>query len=209
MDFPNNSNKFHMNAVSSLDQKPQETPPKAKKVVTGAVQVKPKSEARKIADIFVADEVHNVTNRVIDEVLIPGIRDMIRTMITEAADMMFGGGWKRNDGRPSYSTYGSYYRYGDANSKRDTPPFRSRRDFDIGDIVLSTRADAEDVLQEMDDWVARYGTITVASLYDILGMDMSNYQANRYGWHSLRDADVQRVSGGYLLRLPRPELLRD
>lgn len=207
MDFPNNSNK--MKAVSSLDQKPQDTPPKAKKVVTGAVQVKPKSEARKIADIFVADEVHNVTNRVIDEVLIPGIRDMIRTMITEAADMMFGGGRKRNDGRPSYSTYGSYYRYGDANSKRDTPPFRSRRDFDIGDIVLSTRADAEDVLQEMDDWVARYGTITVASLYDILGMDLSNYQANRYGWHSLRDADVQRVSGGYLLRLPRPELLRD
>lgn len=207
MDFPNNSNK--MKAVSSLDQKPQETPPKAKKVVTGAVQVKPKSEARKIADIFVADEVHNVTNRVIDEVLIPGIRDMIRTIIMEAADMMFGGVRKRNDGRPSYSTYGSYYRYGDTNTKRDSPPFRSRRDFDIGDIVLSTRADAEDVLQEMDDWVARYGTITVANLYDILGMDMSNYQANRYGWHSLRDADVQRVSGGYLLRLPRPELLRD
>lgn len=205
MDFPNNSIKTK--AVSSLDQKPQETPPKAKKVVTGEVKMKPKSEARKIADIFVADEVHNVTNRVIDEVLIPGIRDMIRTMITEAADMMFGGGRKRNDGRPSYSTYGSYYHYND--TKRDAPPFRSRRDFDIGEIVLSTRADAEDVLQEMDDWVARYGTITVASLYDILGMDMSNYQANRYGWHSLRDADVQRVSGGYLLRLPRPELLRD
>lgn len=207
MDFPNNSNK--MKAVSSLDQKPQETPPKAKKVVTGAVQVKPKSEARKIADIFVADEVHNVANRVIDEVLIPGIRDMIRTIIMEAADMMFGGERKKNDGRPSYSTYGSYYLYSDTNTKRDSPPFRSRRDFDIGDIVLSTRADAEDVLQEMDDWVARYGTITVANLYDILGMDMSNYQANRYGWHSLRDADVQRVSGGYLLRLPRPELLRD
>ncbi len=201
-DFPNNSNK--MRQTSSLDQKklPAETP-KAKKAITGKATVKPKSEVKKFTDIFVAEDAGNVRDYVVDEVILPAIRNLLHDMVTEAADMMFGVKRRTGESRSSYR-YGSYYRGGETSTRRDEPPFRSRRDFDVGEIVLETRADAEDVLAEMDDLLARYGEVTVTNLYDILGMDPSNYQANHYGWTSLRDAGVQHVHDGYLLKLPRP-----
>ena len=47
-----------------------------------------------------------------------------------------------------------------------------------------------------------YKTVTVADLKDLVGVTPI-YTDNKYGWTNLRNADVQRVRDGYLLKLPK------
>ena len=48
----------------------------------------------------------------------------------------------------------------------------------------------------------------MADLYDLVGMT-SNYTDNKYGWYDLRTAYIQGVSGGYVIRLPKPVALNN
>lgn len=85
---------------------------------------------------------------------------------------------------------------------------RARANFDFDEIILPTRVEADQVLERMFDLLDKYEIVTVADLYDLVGVD-SNYTDEKYGWEDLRGADVDRLSrGGYLLDLPRPEPLR-
>lgn len=54
----------------------------------------------------------------------------------------------------------------------------------------------------MQDLIDTYGMVSVADLYDLVGINGS-YTDNKYGWTHLRSADVQRVRDGYLLKLPK------
>ena len=70
------------------------------------------------------------------------------------------------------------------------------------DIILDTRREAEEVLDRMQDLIDNYGMVSVADLYDLVGINGS-YTDNKYGWTHLRSADVQHVREGYLLKLPK------
>ena len=49
----------------------------------------------------------------------------------------------------------------------------------------------------------KYKIVTVATLYDLVGMTCP-YTADRYGWTDLYGSEVVRINGGeYVLRLPR------
>ena len=110
--------------------------------------------------------------------------------------------------KPSYTSYGSYY-----NTARDREPKhsreisrvgRARHDFD--EIVLETRGEAEAVLVHLIDLTIDYGMASVADLYDLVGIN-SSFTDNKYGWTDLRQASVSRVRNGYLLNLPRTQIL--
>ena len=64
------------------------------------------------------------------------------------------------------------------------------------------------VLNQMIDALATYNCVSVADLYDLVGMT-SNYTDNKYGWYDLRTAYIQGVSGGYVIRLPKPVALNN
>lgn len=76
---------------------------------------------------------------------------------------------------------------------------RAAHDFD--EIVLETRGDAEIVIEKLRDTLAQYDVVTVADLYDLVGITGS-FTDNKWGWYNLRDARVSPVRGGYLLDLP-------
>lgn len=59
----------------------------------------------------------------------------------------------------------------------------------------------------MDDLMRKYETVSVADLYELLGLDF-NYTDEKWGWVNLDDAGIRRVRNGYLLDLPKPESLR-
>jgi hypothetical protein len=84
---------------------------------------------------------------------------------------------------------------------------RARANFDFDEIILPTRVEAEEVIDRMFDLVAKYEMVTVADLYDLVGIQ-GNYTDEKYGWEDVRGAGVTRVSNGYLLDIPRPEPLR-
>ena len=64
------------------------------------------------------------------------------------------------------------------------------------------------MLNQMIDALATYNCVSVADLYDLVGMT-SNYTDNKYGWYDLRTAYIQGVSGGYVIRLPKPVVLNN
>ena len=74
--------------------------------------------------------------------------------------------------------------------------------YDYDEIVLESRGEAEEVLERMDDLLDNYGIVSVAAFYDLVGIT-GNYTDNKYGWTSLRNASVQRLRDGYLLKLPK------
>ena len=54
----------------------------------------------------------------------------------------------------------------------------------------------------MNDIIARYDYVRVLDLYDMAELT-APFTANRYGWTNLKNAYVDRVRDGYIIRLPR------
>ena len=70
------------------------------------------------------------------------------------------------------------------------------------DIVFSNRGDAEEVLSEMLEILEHFEVVSVADLFDLAGFSFK-YTDEKYGWTNLQDARVERVCGGYTIRLPK------
>lgn len=201
MDYTPNSHKFkEEQKAATTTTAPAEK--KVSKVVKGNVKIKKKSEARKFADIFLPEDVSNVKSFIVQDVLIPALKKVI----SDTVDTFLYGGSRRgnstsNAGKVSYASYYGGDRFG---SRDDRPPFdTTRRGFDLGDVILDTRQEANDVLNRMEELIDSYRKVSVGDLYDLLGKSC-DYTANNYGWTSVRAAEVIRVRDGYLIKFPKP-----
>lgn len=166
-------------------------------------KAKKKNEIKKFADVFIAEDVTSVKDYILMEVLLPAAKKAISDIVTNGIEMiLYGEARSKSKGRDSRVSYTKYY---DRERDRDYDrPSRSRGryGYDYDDIILDTRKEAEEVLDRMDDLIDNYGMVSVADLYDLVGIS-GNYTDNKYGWTNLRNADVQRVRDGYLLKLPK------
>lgn len=196
-----NSHKYknEQMALAAGEKKPEDK--KIEKVVTGAVKTKKKSEARKLADVFVAEDMSSVGSFILNDVVVPAIKKLIYDAGKNALEMSLFGGPRRGD-RDSHGAQVSYRQYYDNDRFDGRPRARARLDFD--DLTFTNRGDAERVLDEMIATVRRYGLITVADMYEMAG-ERPPYTSNNYGWMSLRGADVERGRDGYYLRLPKAQ----
>ena len=85
---------------------------------------------------------------------------------------------------------------------------RSRARHDFADLVIPTRAEANDVLDIMYERLSRYGEVSVADLYSLTDVE-THHTDMKWGWTNLRGAQARPLrQGGYLLDLPTPEELR-
>jgi hypothetical protein len=194
-------NEYKGNSHRSKEEASTEVVPvkKVERVANG--KTRKKGEVRKLADAFIAEDVKSVKDYINQDVLIPAAKKAIVEMVDSGINMLIYGESKprnkdRNNSRVSYTKY--YERERDY--ERGT---RTRvRGYDYDDIILDTRREAEEVLDRMQDLIDTYGMVSVADLYDLVGINGS-YTDNKYGWTRLRDADIQRVRDGYLLKLPK------
>lgn len=193
-DYLPNSNKYKKEKAE-IEKK------KVEKVVKGRVRTKKKSELGKLADVFISEDARNVKSYVLMDVLVPAIKKAVYDIVTDGVDMVLFGGKgthkKRSSAdRVSYNRY-----YNDRDSRRDDhAAVRTRYSFD--DIILDSRGEAEDVLDRMFEMLDMYGVVSVADLNDLVGIT-GQYTDNKYGWTSLRNADVVHGRDGYMLKLPR------
>ena len=164
-------------------------------------KTKKKSEVKKFADTFIAEDITSVKDYILMEVLLPAAKKAISDIVTNGIDMiLYGETRTKSKSRESRVSYTKYY---DRDRDYDRPSrTRGRYGYDYDDIILDTRKEAEEVLDRMDDLIDNYGMVSVADLYDLVGVS-GNYTDNKYGWTNLRNADVQRVRDGYLLKLPK------
>ena len=186
--------------MDEYKQKRIEEEKKVEKVVTGPVITKKKSGLSKFTDEFISEDAKNIKTYVVGDVLIPALKKALCDIVTDGINMLlYGGtkpGYKRSTAdRVSYSSY----------SSRDTRAVRDSRygsSYSYDDIVLTTRGEAEDVLDRMMELIDVYKVVTVADLKDLVGVT-GPYTDNKYGWTNLATAEVVRVRDGYLLKLPR------
>lgn len=196
-------------ALQTSDYKPNSHKYKAEQKATEERQiarvasgvVKKKSEARKIADMFISDDASNIKSLLLTDVIIPRITQLICDGVQYTCDVLFKG--RRDAGSSgSYRTsYTSYSSFSDNRTSRfaNESPGISR--FDHDDIMFRTKTDAEAVLTQMEEVIARYGFVRVADMYDMAGLPHP-FTSNKFGWMSLRYAEVRRAGGGWIIKLP-------
>lgn len=173
-----------------------------RKVIQGTAKTKKKSELGKVADSFISEDIRSVGSYVLMEVIIPSVKNTIVNVVKDGIEMIFFGEAKRSD-RKSPTSYVSYSRYAEPRESRREYE-RSGARFDYDEIVFESYGEADKVLEEMGNAIKDYGFVTIGDLYDFAGLDAPPYTSVKYGWDSIRYAEIKRVrGGGYGIELPK------
>ncbi len=195
-----NMEDYKSNSHASKEKEKNREEKKVEKIISGNVKAKKKSEFSKFADVFVSEDAGNVKSYILMDVLVPAVKKAISDIVTNGIDMLLYGetGVHKRNGASSKVSYRSYY----DRSNRSPSSSRTRSGYSYDDIILDNCGEAEEVLSRMDEIVATYGTVSVADLYDLVGITGA-YTDNKYGWTDIRNASVVRVRDGYMIKLPR------
>ena len=137
----------------------------------------------------------------ITDVLIPTIKDTIWDILTNTLDMFLFNGTKDHRKRGKSSPKISYRDYYDSKNDRGRN-YEIRDRFDYDDLEFDSRGEADAVLTGMLETIDQYGVVSVADMYDMADVT-APYTGNRYGWTSLRNAEVVRVRNAYIIKLPK------
>lgn len=188
---------------NSYKSKDEETATEKKVTQVANGKQKKKSTARKFSDLFVSDDTTKVKEYILMDVIVPAIKKAISDTVTTGIDMILYGdsGRSRNNSASSKVSYRSYYDRTDRDRTSDRSGAR-RAPYEYDDVYLSSRAEAEEVIQQMEDLIDSYKEASVADLYDLVGIN-GNYTDNKYGWTNLKNAFPKRVGDEYLLVLPK------
>ena len=174
---------------------------RAEKVVHGKVKTK-KNNTRKLANIFISEDISNVKNYIFLDVIVPAVKKAIYDLVVGTLDMSLYGG--RGGAKRSTADKVSYKDYNSV-SHRDSRSYENSRTtsgYSYDDIVLETRGEAEAVLSRMDEIMEEYEIVRVADLYDLVGVSCEHTD-NKYGWTNIRNAKIVRVRDGYKIEMPR------
>lgn len=210
--IPNNSISSRTATNSSSDEKSENK--KFHKVTTGKVSVKKKSGAKKLADIFIAGDIEQVKRSIVNDLLVPGAKNLVANVFNTAINMLLF-----NNQRPgNYTWYGpnqyqqprpyqttSYSAYYSQNQYQQPAPQTGYSQEQ--EVVFTSRVDAENVLDQMNGAIATYGQVSVADFYDLMGIT-ANYTDNSYGWFSLMGTQIRAVNGGFIIAFPKAVALR-
>ena len=188
-EYTPNSHKYKEEQKAAAERK-------IEKVVSGTVKTKKKFAGK----IFGAQDMGDVRDYLVDEVAIPGVKNLILDFIIGGATRLLGG-----KGRNYRSSGGNKISYRDFYDQRDdrrpTTTGNTGR-FDFEDIVYPTRIDAERVRDQMDEVIAKYGFVTVGDMYDMAGLPQP-FTGQKYGWTSIVNSRIETVRDGYIINLPK------
>jgi hypothetical protein len=174
---------------------------KVEKVIEGTVTTRKRGLRGKFSEAFLSEDSSSVGSYVILEVLVPAAKNMLSDAVSQGIErILFGDARPRQpNSRTNHTSYSTRY--------NDRPPRQplnrqARANHDFREIIIETRADAEDVLERMRDLINSYNMATVADLYDLVGLT-GDYTDDRWGWDDLRSAGVRAIRGGFILILPK------
>jgi hypothetical protein len=185
------------------------------KVVVGEVIVQKKSIGRKFKDLFIEADLKTVIRYVATDVLLPAARNTIVDASSKGIErLMYGESAvrRRNFGVGPRVTYNNpinrgYRDSGPFHSPRNAPavspaPRSSRHSRD--EFFLSSREEAELVLERMNDIIDTYEVVSVADLNQLAGLPTTHVD-NKWGWVYLGDVQIRQIREGYLIDFPPSE----
>lgn len=215
-EFPNNSSRAGQEAQPNV---PSEVEKEIEKIISGEARVAKASGFRRFRRSFIAGDASSVGQHIIWNLALPAAQDAVADALSTFVDMMIYGG-KRNRtnsfGGPISSIGGggtttrvNYSGISSGNPLALSPNQNYQQPemptpLDPTMITVSTRAEAEVVLNKMREYLGEYSVVTVAQLYRMLGRS-PEYTDNKWGWTDLTNAEIQRKGGNVRLLLPQPE----
>jgi hypothetical protein len=212
-DYTGNSNK---------DKETGATPPgkvkNVEKVIVNDVIVKKPGIGRKFRDLFIEADFRTVAGMVAFDVLLPAAKNMILEAMNRGSEqMLFGKSHARRSrfgvGPRSITTYQTPVQrsMGYEHPLRTAPPMSHEprtvtSRVSRNDIILTTRKEAEDVLEGLRDIIEQYEIASLADLYGLLGLSSTPVD-NKWGWDNLHSADIRQIAQGYLIDFPPPVVI--
>lgn len=213
-DYQGNSNKAKQSEPT--EEKPKKV---VTKVTVGEVIIPKKSVGKKFREvfgfkaIFGETDTRSVAEYVIVDVMIPAARNLVFDVLSEGLKRkMYGDSASRRYIPGSGSRVTSYTPYNRPVERRYSPlsnsapsrsiPVVSKHEHE--NFVLSSRQEAELVLERMNDIIDSYEVVSVADLNELVGLPTSHVD-NKWGWTFLGDVDIRQVREGYLINFPLPE----
>jgi hypothetical protein len=192
---PNSHKSKEIDTENRIEKK------RVEKVIKGNATTR-KNEMRRLTDVFISEDVKNVKEYLIMDVLVPTIKKTIVDVVTDSVSMIFGMSPRRGDSKSSKVSYDRFYNRNESD-RNAASSNRTRNGYSYDDIALESRQEAEEVLTRMDELVDTYGEVTVADLYDLVGVTCE-FTDNNYGWTNIRNAKVVRLRDGkYMIDLPK------
>lgn len=197
---------------------PADEPKKLERVTSAEPVRRKRSMGRQFKEAFIGGSARTAAEYMVTDVVVPAVRETIVEALQSGVEKMFYGDTRPKSRSGPPSGYANVGRVNYQSMATSAPPraqqsagptlsrrARSRGEFD--EIVIQSRQEANEVLDRMFDILSRYGTVPVADLYELTGIQ-SSHTDYKWGWRDLRGAKASKLrSGGYLLDLPEPEPL--
>lgn len=197
-------------------QKAEENKQREVKQVGGGklVQERKPGFFEKMLRVFFTGTLKEVTDSVMSDVVLPGLRDMFFDAVTGGASRAVYG-----DGSPTARTYSNrtgtrdYGRYSKSRTigfqndpPEETPTTKAKTV--VNEVLFPTREKADNAKTEILGTLAEYGVITVHDLHRIAGIERT-WAQDSLGWYrdtipTDRDITITYTRDGWLLHLPRP-----
>lgn len=179
---------------------------RVKKAVKGKVTVKKRSFKDRFFSNLISEDAGSIGDYIIDDLLIPTIKNTIVSLITGSAERIFGTSSTTVKGAKYVKSNASYVDYTAASNTPKTNKKGARYDFK--NAIFENRTDAEDVKDALTALIeGQYRCATVADFYDLIGED-PEFTDNNYGWTNPKYFSVTYTNGGYRLNLPNPSPLK-
>lgn len=176
-----------------------------------------KSLWKKVYETFAVNNIKDARDYIVSDVIIPGFFDLLYDGATRGlARLIYGeNGAKAKrlaaSNQKDYSTRIKRLSDGESFRNRDLRNVDNRvvSISDYNEIELATRAQAEQLLDDMCEFLDNHECITVAKMYEFARYKGGEITDNDWGWTTLRGADIVRSGGGWTLVLPRAIAIKD
>lgn len=220
--YPNNSNYAKEREAERQTQsdkrdgsKAESKRKKVEKVTRGKVVQRKPPWTRRMAEAFGAREGQGIFDYILCDIIIPATKNMIIDSISDGVAMAFGEAPRRRRSRSRdrgtrYDYDRVSYRDDDRRDDRYSDRRRARESSkvrDYEDLLFTSKDDADDVISKLVDLIDQTGEASVLDLYEAAGVDAPDYAVGNYGWFKLGSAYPRRVRDGYVLDLPKPQVL--
>lgn len=171
---------------------------------TQIVQTKKRSFLRQMGDILINQNDENIADYIFNNVIIPSVKNMWADALISVIELVFGTRRPRQNG----TTKTNYTAYSSSSTKQiQTSAQEPAKNTWVAvkssfeEVIFENRWEAEEVLDNLVAAIMEYGSVSIADYYEQVSLP-SNFTDNKYGWTNLANAAIERVGGGYLLKLP-------
>lgn len=205
-DFPSNSRK-----AARAQAAPPSEPKRVEQVTSAPADRRRKGLGRQFKETFIGGSAKMAASYMVEEVIIPAFKDTMIDALQGGIEKLFLGDTRSRRSTPSSSHPNvGRFDYSGISTGKTKPAAQSQRSLArrtrhaFDDILLHSRQDATEVLDQMFEILSRYGSVSVSDLYALTGI-RGDHTDVKWGWVELRGAKVVKMRNGkYVLDLPEP-----